>query len=786
MSKKIAAKYFCFLSSICKFVGNSVNYITIQSTILNLKYLFCKRALGLFILFVIPLASLFAQSYDFNGFTALRCAGDIPLDFRQLTIEKYKIQKAGIDKRQARWSRKAHNQFILESNFFLNEVLLSGYVLFNDPVTNYINKVADKLLENETALRQKLRFYALKSPGVNAFATDQGIIFVNIGLIAQLENEAQLAFVLAHEITHYVKKHTLSLYLESEKMKENQGRYARYSYDDKIFTHHHRSREMENEADDYGMELYEKTNYSIQAVKGIFDVLLYSELPFDEIPFSPGFLETPYFKINPDHLLKKLNPITAAEDYDDTDASHPNIKRRREKINSIINKMDNSGKQNYLISEAEFKEVRTLSRFECLNQYLIDRDYANAFYNTFLLKKEFPENAFLDGIFAASLYGLAKYHNMGKISEVMSHHSKIEGQKQQVHYLFRAMKPAELSVLAIYHCFKTHLKYPSNNYISSITYDLYYDLKHIHKLELSEFRKALPEAQAKDTTARDAESKYERIRLAKQLTKKDDKIYDAFIDLFSNPEFEYFFIGSEKETEISKLRKIEFDEETPAEREARQKEERRIKRSGYALNLNKIVVVDPVYYIVDQSRKNKVRFIDSEEAMQTYKERISKNARRLNLKTEIVDTRNLGVENVDNFNNFTRLNEWIMERGNHGENIVIQYTSSNVEELTQHFNSEVFVWTGAYSMKEKSNINAGAICLTIINPLLLPCLIYEIAQPRYKTSFYFLVVNIKTGEPLMVAANVLDMNDTGDVSNSYIYNVLYQIKNRRKHAETRK
>jgi len=73
---------------------------------------------------------------------------------------------------------------------------MSGRVLFGDPVSEYVNTVADKLLENEPELRSKLRFYCLKSNVTNAFATNQGMIFVTLGLIAQLENEAQLAQVL--------------------------------------------------------------------------------------------------------------------------------------------------------------------------------------------------------------------------------------------------------------------------------------------------------------------------------------------------------------------------------------------------------------------------------------------------------------------------------------------------------------------------------------------------------------------------------------------------------------
>ncbi|MBD0336654.1 MAG: M48 family metalloprotease [Cyanobacteria bacterium Co-bin13] len=50
-------------------------------------------------------------------------------------------------------------------------------------------------------------FQVLEDEGINAFATVGGFIYVNVGLIRAAENEAELAFVLAHEIGHMVGRH---------------------------------------------------------------------------------------------------------------------------------------------------------------------------------------------------------------------------------------------------------------------------------------------------------------------------------------------------------------------------------------------------------------------------------------------------------------------------------------------------------------------------------------------------------------------------------------------------
>ena len=55
------------------------------------------------------------------------------------------------------------------------------------------------------------RFGVIESEDINAFAAPGGYIFVTKGLYRTLDNEAELAGVLAHEIGHVLRKHHLKL-----------------------------------------------------------------------------------------------------------------------------------------------------------------------------------------------------------------------------------------------------------------------------------------------------------------------------------------------------------------------------------------------------------------------------------------------------------------------------------------------------------------------------------------------------------------------------------------------
>src|SRR5258706_9740307 len=81
--------------------------------------------------------------------------------------------------------------------------------VFLDEATNsYLQRVGESLLPSDRNLEHVIwKFRALRDPVPNAFALPNGSVYVNTGLIALLENESQLAAILAHEITHVLNRH---------------------------------------------------------------------------------------------------------------------------------------------------------------------------------------------------------------------------------------------------------------------------------------------------------------------------------------------------------------------------------------------------------------------------------------------------------------------------------------------------------------------------------------------------------------------------------------------------
>lgn len=87
-------------------------------------------------------------------------------------------------------------------------VLRRHFKLVEDPVVvDYVNSVGKRILENMPPQPFTYHFYVVEQDVFNAFATPAGHIFVFSGLLEAMEQEEELAGILAHEIAHVQCRH---------------------------------------------------------------------------------------------------------------------------------------------------------------------------------------------------------------------------------------------------------------------------------------------------------------------------------------------------------------------------------------------------------------------------------------------------------------------------------------------------------------------------------------------------------------------------------------------------
>ncbi len=401
--------------------------------------------------------SLTAQ-VDFNQYTTLNSKGLIPLDFSAQTSEK--IEEGMTERRREIGSEIDQREFLEKTGYAIDELLHSGLVVYGDEVSNYVSEIADKLLAGNPELRSKLRFYTLKLNATNAFSTDQGIIFVTTGLISQLSSEAQLAFILAHEIAHYTEKHVVETFTWK---KDN-----RYGNDwvDRMSVY---SKDKEFSADYLAVDIYREAGYAKTEILSTFDVLLYSYLPFDEVAISLDYFASDQLYLPPFLFPTKVYEIKADPDEDDSQSSHPNVSKRKVAVEKRMSEiLAIWGTTINAQGDAKFYEIRNIARFESVRTDVMEANFGDALYSIYILEREFPTSTFLQRMKMHTWLGLYQYEAAAKTNNAIRRDKDLEGESASVHYFVRKLNRSSLTTVALRNICDLHKMNPTDIEMNAI------------------------------------------------------------------------------------------------------------------------------------------------------------------------------------------------------------------------------------------------------------------------------------------------------------------------------
>lgn len=497
-------------------------------------------------------ASLAATAQqDLGHFSGLRSQGPIPADLRKNLEELYTEDKQRV--RDYNDGRLANRDQVLRQSYFINRLTTNGRILYGDPITRMVEAIADTLLVDYPELRSELRFYSLKNATANAFTTGQGMIFVNLGLVAQCETEAQLAYVISHEIVHYYRRHNAEeLARKKANPKDRNDQLAAF------LRRHNRSFEMEHEADSLGLVLfYLPSPYYKQVADGVFDVLQFAQLPFDEVPFDTTTFNTPYYKLPSQYFLDKVGAITIDDNTDDSQSTHPNIRKRRARVGEML--IGHHGGSHFVtVSQQEFLYLRDLARMECIRQQLIDNEPVDAYYNSMVMLRSHPGNAFLLDAQAQALYTIARTMcKGGRIDNANKH----QGEIHQLYHLFSHLSPAEACFVALHQAWTAHQALPDNAHLlglcRSLAGTIHDECHHVRP----DFSATFDTVPAADQAA--SAGKYAHIRRKNSSSATNPARY-AFTDLMqSDPSFVTFLdsslVAQRKDTAAAEGKVFLFD-----------------------------------------------------------------------------------------------------------------------------------------------------------------------------------------------------------------------------------
>lgn len=91
-----------------------------------------------------------------------------------------------------------------------HEKILASMPMYEDEeLLAYVNKVGNRVAAVSHRPDLDYQFFIIDSPDINAMALPGGYVYVNRGLLSFMNEEAELAAVLAHEIGHITARHAV-------------------------------------------------------------------------------------------------------------------------------------------------------------------------------------------------------------------------------------------------------------------------------------------------------------------------------------------------------------------------------------------------------------------------------------------------------------------------------------------------------------------------------------------------------------------------------------------------
>lgn len=165
-----------------------------------------------------------------------------------------------------------------------DEEVIATYGLYSDAKLDaYINAIGQRMKPITHRPGLPYQFKVLDTPVINAFAVPGGYVYFTRGILAYLNDEAELAGVLGHELGHVNARHTAQQYSRAQLMQLGLGvgmvlsedfrKYAGLANFGVNLLFLRFSRDNERQADDLGVEYSSRTGYDAYRMAEFFNTL---------------------------------------------------------------------------------------------------------------------------------------------------------------------------------------------------------------------------------------------------------------------------------------------------------------------------------------------------------------------------------------------------------------------------------------------------------------------------------------------------------------------------------
>jgi Zn-dependent protease with chaperone function len=335
-----------------------------------------------------------------------------------------------------------------ERHELIRERFSEKEVLCDREAQDYLMALAREIFRANPSLDTNgLRILFSRSYYANASSMGEGTIFFNIGLFHRLENESQAAFVLCHELAHYLLNHSnnnihqyvSTVYSEEFQRKLKSIQKSGYGQNSQLetlgknllFKNRRHGREFEHAADSMAVELLKNTRFDLRESLNSLALLdsadkdkyagklaLEKQLQLPSFAFQKSWLES-------DDL--RFGSAKDVQDKQEADSlkTHPDCSKRIEALKPLVARYAQPGARRFAVDEAQFQRLKTQFDYEVVAYCFQSRQVSKSLYYALQGLQVYPDDVYLTTMVGKSLneiYSHQKSHELDKIVDRPSPH----------------------------------------------------------------------------------------------------------------------------------------------------------------------------------------------------------------------------------------------------------------------------------------------------------------------------------------------------------------------------
>ena len=360
-------------------------------------------------------------------------------NYYQQSLKKKDSYLSSVTKENAADYRKIYD----EQYELIKDLLTTSRSVTSPEAHGYLQSVLKKIVSaNDELNGLDVRVVFSRDWWPNAYSIGDGTIMINAGLLIYLNNEAELAFVLCHELSHYYLNHSgksIKKYIETLHSEEFQKELKRLSKEQyrvnqqleklaksMVFDSRSHSRNNEVEADLQAFNFLKRTGYDCHAIISSLEILdriddssLYKPLDIEQVfsfadyPFKKKWIqkESTIFS----QLDENESPLSQKEK--DSLKTHPDCSKRILALNDSVQSVKTQGKR-FLFDENLFNKLKKDFFIEMTEQcYRNDNLSRNLYYSLLMVQanENIPVAVYSVARCLNKIYENQKKHSLGEM-----------------------------------------------------------------------------------------------------------------------------------------------------------------------------------------------------------------------------------------------------------------------------------------------------------------------------------------------------------------------------------